>query len=79
MADLLKRCGPDCTRNKMAGLLLAGYHHTVPPNCDVNFGRTADHHHGGYLFNAVHVVKDPKGNPAWMPVQRCVPNIGPGA
>ena len=78
LGDLLKRCGADCTRNKMAGLLLAGYHHTVPPNCDVNFGVTADHHHGGYLFNTLHVVKDPNGNPAWMPVQRCVPTIGPG-
>jgi hypothetical protein len=78
LADLLKRCGPDCTRNKMAGLLLAGYHHTVPPNCDVNFSRTSDHHHGGYLFNTLHVVKDPNGRPAWMPVQRCVPLVGPG-
>ena len=42
LADLLKRCGPDCTRNKMAGLLLAGYHHAVSPNCDVNFGLTGD-------------------------------------
>ena len=79
LADLLKRCGPDCTRNKMAGLLLAGYHHTVPPNCDVNFGRTSDHHHGGYLFNTLHVVRDPNGHPAWMPVQRCVPQVGSGA
>lgn len=79
LADLLERCGPDCTRNKMAGLLLAGYHHTVSPNCDVNFGRTSDHHHGGYLFNTLHVVRDPNGNPAWMPVQRCVPEVGAGA
>ena len=79
LADLLKRCGPDCTRNKMAGLLLAGYHHTVSPNCDVDFGRTSDHHHGGYLFNTLHVVRDPNGHPAWMPVQRCVPQVGTGA
>jgi hypothetical protein len=50
----------------------------VPPNCDVNFSRTSDHHHGGYLFNTLHVVKDPNGRPAWMPVQRCVPLVGPG-
>jgi len=79
LADLLKRCGADCTRNKMAGLLLAGYHHAVSPNCDVNFGLTADRHHGGYLYNTLHVVKDPSGNPAWMPVQRCVPTVGQGA
>ena len=78
IADLLKRCGPDCTRNKMAGLLLSGYHRTVSPNCDVNFGRTGDHHHGGYLFNAMHVVKDPNGRANFMPVQRCLPQLGAG-
>jgi hypothetical protein len=78
MADLLKRCGPACTRNKMAGLLLAGYHHTVSPNCDVNFAHSADHHHGGYLFNALHVEKDPNGRANFVPVQRCLPQLGAG-
>ena len=78
MADLLKRCGPSCTRNKMAGLLLAGYHHAVPPNCDVNFAHSADHHHGGYLFNALHVEKDPNGRANFVPVQRCLPQLGAG-
>jgi ABC-type branched-subunit amino acid transport system substrate-binding protein len=78
MADLLKRCGPACTRNKMAGLLLAGYHHTVSPNCDVDFAHSADHHHGGYLFNALHVEKDPNGRANFVPVQRCLPQLGAG-
>jgi hypothetical protein len=78
VADLLKRCGPGCTRNKMAGLFLAGYHHTVPPNCDVDFAHSADHHHGGYLFNALHVVKDPNGRANFVPVQRCLPQLGAG-
>lgn len=69
---LLTACGPDCTRNKVAGLLLAGFNQSVPPNCPVDFARTADHHHGGYTFNVLHAVKDPNGNPVFEPVARCV-------
>ena len=69
---LLTACGPDCTRNKLAGLLLAGFNQSVPPNCPVDFGRTDDHHHGGYLFNVIHSIKDPNGNPVFVPVARCV-------
>jgi hypothetical protein len=78
LADLFKTCGPDCTRNKMAGLLLAGYHKTVPPNCPVDF-RRGDHHHGGYLFDVLHAVRDPNGRANWVPVERCVPSVGSGA
>jgi hypothetical protein len=69
---LLTSCGPDCTRNKLAGLLLAGYNQTVPPNCPINFGRTSDHHHGGYAFNIFHQIKDPNGRANFVPVARCV-------
>ena len=69
---LLTACGPDCTRNKLAGLLLAGFNQSVPPNCPVNFGLTDDHHHGGYTFNVIHAIKDPNGNPVFVPVARCV-------
>jgi hypothetical protein len=46
VADLLVQCGRDCTRNKMAGLMLSGYHATVGANCAVDF-RGSDGHHGG--------------------------------
>lgn len=69
---LLTACGKDCTRNKVAGLLLAGFNQSVPPNCPVDFGRTDDHHHGGYTFNVIHAVKDPNGNPVFVPVARCL-------
>jgi ABC-type branched-subunit amino acid transport system substrate-binding protein len=45
VADLLVQCGRDCTRNKMAGLMLNGYHATVGANCPVDF--RGDGHHGG--------------------------------
>jgi ABC-type branched-subunit amino acid transport system substrate-binding protein len=72
LADLLTTCGKDCTRNKIAGLLLAGYHKVTPPNCPASFEHTADHHHAGYLFNVLHDVKDPNGRPNFVPVARCV-------
>jgi hypothetical protein len=73
--DLMLACGKDCTRNKVAGLLLAGYHTITPPNCEANFGLTGDHHHGGYLFNVLHDVMDPNGRPNFVPVRRCIANL----
>lgn len=70
--DLLTMCGKDCTRNKIAGLLLAGYHKVTPPNCPASFDYSNDHHHAGYLFNVLHDVKDPNGRANFVPVARCV-------
>ena len=76
VADMLRLCGPACTRNKIAGILLAGYDRTVPPNCTIDFGRTDDHHHGGFLANVLEVSKDPNGRANFMPTARCVSSIG---
>jgi hypothetical protein len=70
--DLLSTCGKDCTRNRLAGLMLAGYHKVTPPNCPASFEHTADHHHAGYTFNVLHAVRDPNGRPNFVPVTRCV-------
>jgi ABC-type branched-subunit amino acid transport system substrate-binding protein len=72
LADLLTTCGKDCTRNKIAGLLLAGYHKVTPPNCPASFDYTGDHHHAGYMFSVLHDVKDPNGRANFVPVARCV-------
>jgi hypothetical protein len=70
IAYLLHRCGPNCTRNKLAGMLLAGFHLSAPPECSVDFNRD-DHHHGGYEMNVLRVIKDPRGRPNWAPLARC--------
>jgi len=70
--DLLLACGKDCTRNKLAGLMLAGYHKVAPPNCPAQFGIKYDHHHAGYLFNVLHAIRDPNGRANFVPVARCV-------
>jgi hypothetical protein len=71
---LLTACGKDCTRNKLAGLLLAGWDKPVAPNCPVDFGR-GDHHHGGYRISVVHMIRDPNGRANFVPVRRCVTAI----
>lgn len=47
--DLLQRCGRNCTRNKLAGVLLSGYKATVAPNCEADFTR-GNPRRGGYKF-----------------------------
>jgi ABC-type branched-subunit amino acid transport system substrate-binding protein len=76
IGDMLRLCGPGCTRNKIAGILLAGYDRTVPPNCNIDFARNGDHHHGGYLANVLEVQKDPNGRTNFVPTARCVSSIG---
>jgi ABC-type branched-subunit amino acid transport system substrate-binding protein len=71
LAYLLQKCGPDCTRNRLAGMLLAGFSYTTPPACPINFG-TGDHHHGGNTVNVFKVVRDPHNRPIWSPVKRCI-------
>ncbi|MGN6474600.1 MAG: ABC transporter substrate-binding protein, partial [Mycobacteriales bacterium] len=68
---LLQKCGPDCTRNRLAGLLLAGFSYTTPPACPIDFG-VGDHHHGGQTMNIFKVIRDPKNRPNWAPVKRCI-------
>ena len=45
-AQLLVDCGPSCTRDGIAGLMLHGYQSQVGSNCPVDFSG-GDGHHGG--------------------------------
>jgi ABC-type branched-subunit amino acid transport system substrate-binding protein len=71
---LLQMCGPQCTRNKIAGIMLAGYHGQSRPSCPVDF-RRGDHHHGGYLVNVFQAIRDPNGRPNFAPIQRCTSRV----
>ncbi len=75
IGDMFRACGPNCTRDKMAGIWLAGYHATTPPNCNINFS-LADQHHAGYLFDGFQVFQDPSGRAAWEPTGRCLAALG---
>jgi hypothetical protein len=78
-AQLFRDCGPHCTRNRIIGMLLGGYHPQVQPYCDVNFARDPGHHFGAYLFSPLKVYQDPNGQVAIEATQLCIPNAGPGS
>ena len=49
--ELLLECGKDCTRNKVAGLMLSGQHKAVTPLCAHDFSKGAGHV-AGYRVSA---------------------------
>jgi Periplasmic binding protein len=64
VADLLVKCGVNCSRNAIAGLMLDGYTSTVGANCEVSFAG-GDHHHGGGPED-LYAVKPENGGPGWI-------------
>jgi hypothetical protein len=74
VADLLVQCGPNCDRNKIAGLMLNGYKSTVGANCPVDFS-VGDHHHGGTGGEDVYATKPENGGPGWVNTGYCEATI----
>jgi hypothetical protein len=73
VADLLVKCGVNCSRNAVAGLMLDGYTSQVGANCTVDFSG-GDHHHGG-VAEDLYAVKPEKGGPGWINTGYCEANI----
>jgi len=71
VADLLQACGPDCTRNKMAGVMLNGYKKTVTPNCEADF-TSGNHHRGAPHMDIFETAPRPDGGAKWVPTRRCI-------
>jgi ABC-type branched-subunit amino acid transport system substrate-binding protein len=66
---LLLDCGRDCSRNRLAGMLLAGYHVDEPPGCPVDF-RKGGGRLGGFALDVYTAV--PAGSSArWSSTVRC--------
>jgi ABC-type branched-subunit amino acid transport system substrate-binding protein len=66
--NLLLACGPDCTRNKMVGVLLDkpyGYDFTQP-DCPVDFTRNG--HVGGFAVSFFRAYARPAGQAGWRPI-----------
>jgi len=60
--DMLQKCGRDCTRNKLAGLIMA-YRGTVVPNCPVDFPRGGGHRGGFNVFMSQEAFNPGGGQP----------------
>lgn len=67
--QLLLDCGKDCTRNKLAGLVLAGYKKTVSPNCPTDFAR-GNGRFGGWYANYWQAI-DRGSTSVWKQVETC--------
>jgi ABC-type branched-subunit amino acid transport system substrate-binding protein len=73
MHQLLLDCGPDCNRNRLVGLLEAGYRRGGQsdtgwnPNCPVDFSRRDSFggHYGGFRFYAQEVFNKSGFGPAF--------------
>ncbi len=71
MATFFELCGPNCTRNRFAGLMESGYKSPAGgPACQVDF--SGDGHHGGYYADLLEAYQGPRGRPALRNTQRCV-------
>ena len=66
--DMLLRCGRDCTRNRLAGVILSGYKGTVAPNCPADFTR-GNPRRGGWNFMTQEAFREGDGyffrNTSW--------------
>jgi branched-chain amino acid transport system substrate-binding protein len=70
-------CGPDCNRNRFAGLMLHGWRDTVKPACTIDFSdpRSRGGHAGAFSFFAQELFTATAG-PAYRTTRYCVPTLG---
>jgi branched-chain amino acid transport system substrate-binding protein len=70
MAALFEACGPNCTRNRFAGVMESGYKAKIGAACPVDFSR--DSHHGVWSADLMEAYQGPRGRAAFRNTQRCV-------
>ena len=73
MAEVLRQCGPACTRNHFA-TLMTRYRGTVSPNCYADFPRYGGHL-GSQAVNVFKTYTGPSGKLGWQPIHRCVERL----
>ena len=69
LVDLLEACGPNCTRNHFAGLLVNGYKATTSPTCPLDFSR-GPNGSGGFV-NLLETYRSPSGKVNWKTTAMC--------
>ncbi|HET6794677.1 MAG TPA: ABC transporter substrate-binding protein [Acidimicrobiales bacterium] len=69
LARMLSDCGQDCTRNKLAGMLLAGYKVDLAPLCTEDFSRGRGRL-GSFAFD-VSEATNRSGTVGWKQVATC--------
>lgn len=74
---MFEACGPDCNRNRFAGMMLAGYRTQVDPACPVDFAdrRSRGGHAGAFSFFAQRTRERDSGL-VWGTTRYCAPTLG---
>jgi ABC-type branched-subunit amino acid transport system substrate-binding protein len=72
---MLDACGPTCTRNRFAGMMLNGYHARTEPNCDLDFSR-GNHHRGGWEYTTMLAYATGGDSAAYKTTQWCSQKLG---
>jgi branched-chain amino acid transport system substrate-binding protein len=70
LVALLQACGPDCTRNRLVGVLAGGYRAQTSPTCMLDFGGGA-HDGSGGLVDVMETYRSPSGKVNWRSTARC--------
>lgn len=74
---MFEACGPDCNRNRFAGMMLDGYQDQVDPACPVDFAdrRSRGGHAGAFSFFAQRTSERDSGL-VWGTTRYCAPTLG---
>lgn len=70
VTQLFNDCGRDCSRNKLAGMMLSGYKTQLQPLCQVDFGGRGKGKVGSFALNVMEAF-DRSGTPGWKQVATC--------
>ncbi len=75
---MLSDCGPDCNRNRFAGMMLDGYRMQVNPACPVDFAdsRSVGNHIGGWRFFSMRSFLHGNNQLAFETTRYCVTSLG---
>jgi ABC-type branched-subunit amino acid transport system substrate-binding protein len=69
IAAMFQECGPNCTRNRFAGIMDSGYKATIGAACPIDF--SGDAHHGGHLVDLMEAYPVTSSRAGWRNIQRC--------
>jgi ABC-type branched-subunit amino acid transport system substrate-binding protein len=69
MAALFEACGPNCTRNRWAGVMESGYKGKIGAGCPFDF--SSDGHHGGHAADLMEAYRAADGTAGFRNFQRC--------
>ncbi|HVE63959.1 MAG TPA: ABC transporter substrate-binding protein [Mycobacteriales bacterium] len=70
VVEMLRACGPQCTRNGFVGMLANGYRKTVGPTCALDFSGGRNNGSGN-LVNEMETYRSPSGKVNWRSTSRC--------